>query len=368
MSKPKFSRESMYIEFGQFDNVATFFFKPDSDAYNKYGHYITGAIRYSKKDREQIEANIEDSKDTYGKVRINYLLNDKDEETKLELRKYGFECKDIIRIIYLPSNRENKFKKKERRRIPNIIKIPVDTKGIKYTNLFFGLIDRRLARGEKLIDEEIYELIGILMAQNERKIPPHLLDEFNLDPEELRYNDRVWYHYFKTLEEERELTEEEKSTFRGLRNKIHLDRIGVIRKELDENGNGIDPQKVSQEALRLLFIKIDTFKFERLLQIEFPIFWDFESFVHIYLRHAEELQIAKGFQDKSVFQYEVKDIRQLIQSVLGKTKNAIKKHFSNSPEEKFTRHGSMAIYFNGDYYCFDISPKGRLVTFYKQGN
>jgi len=367
MSDPKFSREAMYLGFGQFDNVATFFLKPDSDAYNKYGNYLTGTIRYSKKDREQIETNIENCRETYEKVRINYLLNDKDEKTKLELRKIGVDYNDITQINFLPANRENKFKKKQKRVIPNIIEIPFDAEGVKYSNLFFGLINRRLARDKKLIDEEIFELIGILMAQNDRKISPNLLNKFNLDPQALRYNDRVWYHYFKALVGERELTKEESSIYSGLRNKIYLDRIGLITKELEENGNGIDPEKISQEALGLIFEKVDTFKPERLLQTDFPIYWDFKSFVHIYLRHVEELQIAMDFQNKSAFQYEPKDIRQLIISVLEITKDAIKKHFTNSPDKKFTRHGSLAVYFNGDYYCFDISPKGRLITFYKQG-
>jgi hypothetical protein len=365
MAISKYSKEFMYQGFAQFDNVANFFFKKDSEAYKKYGCYVTGTIRYSKEEREQIENNIQNNVTTFGTVHLDCLLFDKDDKYKLELRKNGFDCDDILKVSASNFNSENKFNDRNVREIPNVMEIPVDLESVKYENIFFGLINQRISRGEKLIEEEKYELIGILLAQNDKKIPSEILEDFNMKQDEIESNDRIWFYYFKTLKDEGELTDRDEMVFRGVKRKIHSKRIKSISNELDVKGNGINSDKVNQKVLNLLYLKVDSFKPTRLLQIEYPIYWDFKSFIHVYFRHVKELQIANNFEKKSSFQYKVEDVEQLIKSVLSKTNKPIKKHFDKNPEKKFTRHGSMAVYYNGDYYCFDISSKGRLITFYK---
>jgi hypothetical protein len=72
------------------------------------------------------------------------------------------------------------------------------------------------------------------------------------------------------------------------------------------------------------------------------------------------------FENKTRFQYLIDDILDLIPRVLDVVEEEIQRHFVETPEQNFKRHGEMSVYYNGDYYAIDINPSGLLMTFYKR--
>ena len=93
------------------------------------------------------------------------------------------------------------------------------------------------------------------------------------------------------------------------------------------------------------------------------IFWDIDSYLHIVMRHVKQLQIGR-FKNKSPFPYKFEDLQNLIEKVLGKIEDEIKRHFDEKPGKEFKRVGKMSVLFNCDYYCLQIDSEGRLVNLY----
>ena len=83
------------------------------------------------------------------------------------------------------------------------------------------------------------------------------------------------------------------------------------------------------------------------------------------MRHLKNTQIGKNFISKSTITYKFNDLKTVIEKILDLLDEEIKYHFVQKPNIKFTRHGNMSVYFNGDYYTIDIEPDGRISTFYK---
>jgi tRNA U54 and U55 pseudouridine synthase Pus10 len=60
------------------------------------------------------------------------------------------------------------------------------------------------------------------------------------------------------------------------------------------------------------------------------IFWDIDSYLNIVMRHVKQLQIGR-FKNKSPFPYKFEDLQNLIEKVLGKIEDEIKRHFDEKP-------------------------------------
>ncbi len=88
-------------------------------------------------------------------------------------------------------------------------------------------------------------------------------------------------------------------------------------------------------------------------------------FYIFFIRHVTEVQVGDRFQDKTRFQYQLKDIKSLLKIILEKLTPEINQHFEQHPDKDFGRQGSMSYYYNGDYYAIHIRADGLLMTFYK---
>ncbi|MBD1362911.1 hypothetical protein IDJ77_03735 [Mucilaginibacter sp. ZT4R22] len=98
---------------------------------------------------------------------------------------------------------------------------------------------------------------------------------------------------------------------------------------------------------------------------KYPVYWDFERFVHIYLRHYKEFFIkASGKGQGTSFQYNYGDIRRIIKIVLDMHKDDIQASLSaGKPYNKYDNQGA---YYNGNYYTFRIAEDGKLMQFHPQ--
>ena len=108
------------------------------------------------------------------------------------------------------------------------------------------------------------------------------------------------------------------------------------------------------------------FNEKRLTHGKFPIWLNYERFLHIFLEHVNEVNLGGNFEDKTKFQYLIDDIFRLIEIVIDSIEYEIQKHFVEKSGKNFKRHGEMAVYYKGDYYVIAINPDGLLMTFYKR--
>lgn len=90
------------------------------------------------------------------------------------------------------------------------------------------------------------------------------------------------------------------------------------------------------------------------------VYWDFERFIHIYLRHYKKFLINESSKDQGTgFQYTLKDIRRIINIVLEANKEEIENRLKVG--KGFQIHNDRGHYFNSNYYSMKIDPDGRLM-------
>ena len=95
------------------------------------------------------------------------------------------------------------------------------------------------------------------------------------------------------------------------------------------------------------------------------LYCSFETFLHVYLRHVEELKIENQFKERDKFQLKEEDVMIVMGMVMGALCNEYQEYKDKNPNGRFYRTGKMAYYYNGDYYNVDVNPDGSISTFYK---
>ncbi|RZK09646.1 MAG: VWA domain-containing protein [Flavobacterium sp.] len=95
------------------------------------------------------------------------------------------------------------------------------------------------------------------------------------------------------------------------------------------------------------------------------IYLDVHSYLHIYMRHVEEMKVTDHFEHKDNFQWKEEDVFTVIKHVIQDANDDIQKFFVDKPDGRYSCYGGMSRYFEGDYYTFHIEKDGRLSTFHK---
>ncbi len=365
-----YSQEEIYKYTGQYDKIVSVSFRYDSDARKKYGAYITGTFYYTPKEKEASEKIIEndDFKKTDGliKFKIGRGLNDLTKEQIGDLRFEGILASDIIEILSYVKPVENEFSKSDIKNLPDPITIKSNFSEVDEEELTLWTNNQRLRNGYKLIPEEINRHNGIILRKYEGQMPKEHLQNFkNLETGEIK--DKIKYHYLNSKYYKDLLSEEEKIEFENLMKQEVDEKIGILRSELQKSQEKWKEVGINyKDALAWLIHFSSSFRSERLTHGKIPVWWDYESLLHIYMRHVSKTQIGERFESRTVFQYKFKDIKRVIETILKNIEEEIIEHFTNNPDKDFRRVGEQSVYFNGDFYEFHISPTGRLRTFYKK--
>jgi hypothetical protein len=364
-----YSKEEIYKYSGQFDRTVTITFKYDSEARVKYGDYITGSFYYTPEERQTcqavLEAGDEDIK-TDGLIKFSAgRMNDLTQEQINDLRYEGILASDIIEILQFTNPVENEFSKTDIRNLPDPVTINVDLSDSDEEEMTLWLNSQRLKDGYKLIPEEINRHNGIILRKYEDRMPDEDLQNF-VDPETGTIKKGIRYHYLNSKFYKDLLSPEEKTEFENLIKEEVREKVNVLGRELQRSQEnwkvvGID----YKQALAWLIRFSSDFRPERLTHGKIPVWWDYESLLHVYMRHVNETQVGERFEVKTVFQYKFRDIKTVIETVLKDTEKEIIAHFTANPNKDFRKVGAQSVYYNGDYYAFHIAPNGRLRTFYK---
>lgn len=365
----QFSIEELYFMYGQYEN--RFFaieFHENSDSSKKYGRNIGGTIIYTKSEREALDDSIKSGTvpRTNGIVKFdptnNYNLP---EELKDQLRKDGFMSGDIYEIMAHNSPQQRSFREEGVKEIPNTHTIELNMTNLDPHKMCLWVLSQRFNDGGILIDAEWNQFCAYSMHYKPESRDLDFIKERGFDANGNKKKEVRFYELNAKIFN-MDVTPEETHEFAELLVERSKARIEIIREELTKSTNkslekfGEEYPKIYKEIRgRATVFEDETLEcYETII----PIYWDFKSYLHIYLRHCSELQIEGHFKKKTQFQYSYKDIKRVLKIAIEKLASQINTRLKEGKDYRVW--GDHSLYFNGNFYGLRIEPNGRVNAFY----
>lgn len=359
---------SLYRLAGRTDDVCTLDLREGSEIYEIFGPKVTVEFVYTQKERRMLEkeSSCLDGMPNIKAKGLVFLLG-KGKDKKELLQREGIPVKDIVAaftIHYTPEN--NTFTNPEKRSL-NVLEIPFEAYGNgEDIGWWYGFLCRQKENEVGLMPEYEYEYLAC----------KYILEKDNLTAEEREviYNkyDRVGnsdvaYHILFWRKAAGVISDEESRFFNNLKLKRNLNRVNMLDKELKKIG--IPFKKFCKdypEQAKFVYMKLQTFN-DRSFNTtgKYPLYMDFRSFIHIYLRHVDILSMGSQMAQKDKFQLQEKDVLMMIDHVMRYLNNDYQVYREANPHGKFVRRGDQAYYCRGDYYEVYVDMDGRLESFYK---
>ena len=366
--KDGFTQEQLYTYGGRSDSVFTLTLRPGTDSYLKYGDSPTVSFIYTRDERKALEEN-PSAFDNEAFIKAKLLVPCKDQcENAVELLlREGINPHDIEQITVLPSTGENNtFQSKEKRTL-NVIDVPFKPYGKgRDIGWIYGFMCRKKADGIGFMpdDEDLYTAYRFIldkdkMSEEERQ------KVFDKNGHIVMSN--VGYHYLQWGEEAGLLKEQDKELLRELRRRRVRERFEILKDELRRVGISFNLFRSNYEDQSLFFMeKLFTFH-DKSFNIlgKHPLFMDFRSFVHIYMRHVEDVNMGNQLSQKDKFQLYEKDVIHMINHIMHNLEKDYQQFRDDNPDKKYRRTGNNAFYCLGDYYEVFVDKDGRLESFYK---
>jgi len=365
----QFSVEELYSMYGQYENkfVAIEFHK-FSDSAKKIGRNIGGVLVFGKSEREQLEKAINSGevKRTNDLVKIEVTSNyEISKEVSNCLVKNGFKSGDVYEILSRDGDNQKSYKKEGLKDIPNTINITIDPSNEDPQRISLWLFTQRINKGGQLLDFEWDQMCGYLLYYEPESakidfITEKAYESSGIKKSDVRFHELMCGFFHLTLKTD-ELIE-----LNSLLEKRRKERTKMLEEELNKSTNkSLDEfQKEYPQIYDSLIRSITVFDDETLefYKTTVPIYWNFKSYLHIYLRHCEELQIEGHFVNKSKFQYTQKNIKRILEISIRKLSEKINERISEGKD--FRIYGERALYYNGNYYSLRIESDGRVDSFY----
>lgn len=358
----------LYALAGKTDDVCTLYLREGSESYEKFGPTVTVMLLYTHNERKLLEkdaTSMDNEPNIKAKVLVS-LSKDRGDEV-IDLEKKGIPVNDIESVMTLHFTAPNNiFDSKEKRSL-NILEIPFEPYGGgEDIGWVYGFLCRQKDRGVGLMPE--YE--------NEYLACKYILEKDTLTVTErsIIYNEYgrvgnpdVAYHILFWRKAAGVLSEKESRIFNALKQKRNLERVDMLDKELKKIG--IPFNKFCRdypEQAKFVYKKLQIFN-DRSFNTtgKYPLYMDFRSFIHIYLRHVDILCMGSQLAQKDKFQLYEKDVMYMIEHVMHELNDDYQKFREDNPDKKYRRIGDHAIYCQGDYYEVYVGTDGRLESFYK---
>jgi hypothetical protein len=364
------SIENIYYQVGQYDRYAVFDFYFNSNAHKTYGNTVHGLIIYTPAERLILEEAIQPGNASNNDGQIHLDASLKDDILNNKLRIEGFRASDVARLSAVDSGPIRKaYGVDGVKEIPNTITI-------NFTPSFEGPFaqellnfENRIRDGLPLIPYEQRKYLSLKFLTN----PSHdLLEEVRNDLIDIEtgkfYNDVTitWYGYYHNI-----VDKENEAVIQILTNALNkrrAERIYYITQHLGISTKLLDNLKEknpnSWKQLINVIINFEPCTLE-IWGWTHPVWWNFERFIHIYLRHYKDFFIEGSSKGQGTgFQYHYRDIRRLICIVIRNNQADIEKCLING--KPFNKYGEQGYYYNGNYYTFKIEKDGRLTQFHPQ--
>ena len=371
--KFQFSIEELYAMYGQYDRkYISIEFHKFSESAAKFGRNIGGVLTYHKKEREELEDAIsqENVPRTNGLVKIDCSKDEKlSDEQKKELIENGFISGDIYEVLASDFPVAKSYNQTGTKDIPNTITVNVDPTDFDPNRAYLWLYGQRIKNGDILIEEEIAKFCGLSLylkpgSENYDFVKENCFDENGQKLPKVRYFELEAKLYAKDIRKE-ELLE-----FNEFLQARKVERIEAIKKEIKRSTNKRleqfeeeHPDIYSELQKSRVQFETESLEYHGLVT---PIYWDYEGFLHIYLRHCDELAIEGHFENKTKFQYTQKDIKRILKIAIDELKPKINEKLKEGKD--FRIYGDRSLYFNGNHYSLHILADGRVAAFHPMEN
>ncbi|MES2655008.1 MAG: hypothetical protein V4620_05425 [Bacteroidota bacterium] len=358
--------EKIYLLVGKDDKICLLTFKHDSDAYKKYGHYITVVFLYTQREREEMDKLVlNEPFSNHGRIKVDYLNSELSKDKVDLLLNEGIYSEDIADISYYDASNTNVFHSTEKR-ILNKLEIPMTTspKGKDY-DWIYGFARKLVNDGVGQSPEEIsFYLAGKLYYEPENITEA---DKQVIYDENGNLNTAIELELLLIKYIREDISVKEKQKLAKLHSKKKQQRIKALDNYLKQAGSSLkkllanNPEKAAELVDKVLRFK------ERRINIlgKYPIYINLDSYLHIYMRHVEEFKINKHFEHKDNFLWKEEDVFNVIEHVIEQIDVQYQKYKEEKPYERFSKYDKQSIYFQGDYYTFHIDPNGRISTFHR---
>lgn len=362
-----YTKEELYNLVGKYDYTSNITLRPKSESAMLYGQHLTVVFIYTQKEREEYERKKQKNESDYGMVKARNLLFDLDIQT-MNYKIIEINSNDIIDISYFPYTEScNTFNCKDKRKI-NTVKVE--------TNI--------LHNGKDII--WIYAFLN-KMKENEIALCPeneieYLACKMMLYPTELTEEEReriytsdnmmdkdVAYKYLNYKFHANKINNKEIKQLANLIVNRYIARLKILNKYLKDLGTNIEKlKKEYPQIANLLVNRVQQFHEIRYNNIgKYPLYLDLNGFLHIYLRHVEEVQIGKSFSQKDNFQFKETDLKIVMNHIFHAINDDYQNYKKKRPDKEYKKTGAHSYYYNGDYYGIYINKDGSIASFFKYG-
>ncbi len=361
-----YSLEVIYQLVGKEDKTANVEFIPNSESHEKFGNDIGVLFLYTQKEREELDGLLAKGESFHsGFIKAKYLGRKLNEELVEELETKGINSEDIAQIMFFREPTHNSFHSIQKRKINKVIvpMSPLPNGGD--LDWIYGFYKKLKQEGTIFSpEEELYHLATKYYYEPDQITAYESAMIFN---DEGNFMSEFKWHFYGIKMERKEITEPEKIELAKLLQKRKTERRDKLNKYLVDAGSSFKKlYKENPDKAFELFCKTLYFR-ERTLNLKgkIPIYIDLDSYLHIYMRHVEEMQVTDHFEDKNNFQWNEEDVLTVMKKVVEDLNDEIQQFFGENPQKRYSRYGEQSIYFEGDYYTLHIEPIGRISTFHK---
>lgn len=260
--------------------------------------------------------------------------------------------------------------KENTKEIPNLIRLNIDSTYSRNEALFIEKhflekYAKRIENGFRFTPFEFDEFCALILLNFRQEETPKWVYEYSYsDSLHKKLKDNVQFELIKLKWHREEITNDEKQIFYRLfatkKKKIQETYLKAI---LD---SGVSKKKASlwEVELKNLVSTVEYFESKTLIEWFTPIYLDLEMLLHIYTRHTRETFLNQGpYKGKTLFQYKIGDIINLLKCAIKVIEDEIKEHFCETAgtrkplRKKFT--------YNNDSYQLRINSNGRITQFHQ---
>ena len=364
----QFSIEEIYYMYGQYDKFVGIEFHKFSEAAKKFGRNIGGTFVYSKSERRDLQnslaSTVNSRTNALVKIDASSVYKLTDDQAK-ELVEVGFNIGDIYEILVTNTPLRNSFTQTSRKEIPNTIEVKFNPKKFNLEETQIWLSLNKIKDGYTLLTHEYTQLYSNLMVLSPENVSQENKEKYLLGLDKLTFTEAAAINIFSTKYSKGIITSDESGQFNQLLKQRRIQRFEVVKKELGISKKQLDKfRETYPEKYKELYDVVLTFQAETLSshKTTHPIYWDFERFIHIYLRHYENFFIETSTARGTHFQYSYKDIRRIACMIIEQLRNDIENQLLQG--KSYAKHGEEGFYFNGNYYVIRIDSNGKLMQFH----
>ncbi len=363
-----FKQSTIYQIAGRNDYVSTISFRAGSESGKEYGLELTVTFYYTIEERKRLE---EDNYffDDKPFVKVKELLGAYDIEATKILFEKGIDINDIEEILVFPATKEcNTFYSKELRD-PHILKIEIDaSENDDFSKPHYFLLKKLNKENVAITPEENSMYLAYKLFYEPNELTKEERDEL-FNENNIVKSTSVAYYYLLHKKRAGDLSEAEMEKLREVSWALMSERLKKADDELKNMGLSLEKlrKKYPDKALLLLY-KIFTFHEIRYNHTgKHLLYCSFDSFLHIYLRHVEEMKVENQFVDRDRFQLKEENVMDVLKNVMSALNDEYQAYKDKNPKGKFSRYSSKAYYLNGDYYNVALDKDGSISTFYRSG-